>query len=189
MDLRRTLREQTRDEHEAIESLIDLGRPERSLRDYGEYLRVMHAYVAALEPRLEACAALGELGIAMGERRKRGWLEADLEDLRLEPLADAVPVPAVAHLSHALGCAYVMEGATLGGRAIERMHAPRWGVDARRGGRFLAGYRERTGTMWQSFLEALAIAPAHGVDQASCVASACATFRGLRLAFVARDWR
>ncbi len=50
----------------------------------------------------------------------------------------------------ALGCLYVLEGATLGGQVISR-HLAKLGIGPENGGRFFNGYGARTGEMWKSF--------------------------------------
>ena len=179
MALRDFLKQSTRDEHRALESLLALDAPALPLAAYQEYLRGMHAFHARVEPLLHASPALAALGIDMDPRSKRGWLEADLAWFGLPPLAQAPAVPDLADGSRALGCAYVLEGATLGGHVLQARLAPRFGLGPGRGATFLAGYGERTGEMWRSFLAALEQAPGRGVDEAACVEAARATFASL----------
>lgn len=178
MALRDLLRRSTRDEHAALESLLALDAPALPLAAYQEYLRGMHAFHARVEPLLRA-PALAALGVDMGARAKRAWLEEDLRWFGLAPLDDAPRVPAMADASRALGCAYVLEGATLGGHVLQARLAPRFGLGPGRGATFLAGYGERTGEMWRAFLAVLEQAPERGVDEAACVDAARATFASL----------
>ena len=79
-------------------------------------------------------------------------------------------------MSQALGCLYVLEGATLGGQIISRQLEERLAIDAGHGGRFFASYGAAVGEMWQAFGEIL-VAHARGLECGDAiVASGCATF-------------
>lgn len=90
-------------------------------------------------------------------RRKCGWLEADLAAMGGVTVpadrAECGSLPRMDTASRAFGCAYVLEGATLGGRHISRMleqsQAP---ADARR---FFGSYGRETAEKWASFCAAL----------------------------------
>jgi heme oxygenase (biliverdin-IX-beta and delta-forming) len=58
-----------------------------------------------------------------------------------------------------LGCVYVLEGSTLGGRVISGQVQARLGAGVTR--LFLDGYGQRTGESWQTFRAALAAATRH----------------------------
>ena len=64
-------------------------------------------------------------------------------------------LPAPRSAAQALGCLYVIEGSTLGGRELARRldHLLPPGSDA--GRRFLLGHGPRHGTMWREFCAAL----------------------------------
>jgi heme oxygenase len=64
-------------------------------------------------------------------------------------LDDAQPL-ARANLNFAVGCLYVLEGATLGGQFISR-HLATLGIGPANGGLFFHGYGAKTGEMWKSF--------------------------------------
>lgn len=64
------------------------------------------------------------------------------------PLLDTIP--------RALGCAYVLEGATLGGAVILRHLGRTLGVTRERGGAFFGSYGSASGPMWKEFCGALA---------------------------------
>ena len=61
------------------------------------------------------------------------------------------PAPVIAGGGTALGILYVFEGATLGGRVVERHVAPRLRLTSHDGIAFFHGYGERTGEMWGLF--------------------------------------
>jgi heme oxygenase len=54
-----------------------------------------------------------------------------------------------------LGCLYVLEGATLGGRTLLPLVQARLGFTANNGAAFLASYDEDVAPMWRSFGVAL----------------------------------
>jgi heme oxygenase len=163
MTLRDRLREATRGEHQHLETLLALERPGLPLASYQQYLRLTHAFYAALEPPLADARALAATGLDMGQRAKRHWLAADLQFFGLEPAAPArgARLPSEGHL---IGCAYVLEGATLGGQVLQRSLAPRFGIAPGRGATFLEGYGARTGSMWRTFVAALDEAGRNGLD-------------------------
>lgn len=178
--LRARLKEGTTGEHASVEQFLRLDSPALTLADYHAYLRGMESFLRGLEPQLEASAALRDFGIDMGARAKGGWLRADLDYFGLRR-----------HAVHAewnggwdtpaslLGCAYVLEGATLGGRVISPRLLTRWGLEPGRGATFVNGYGARTGPMWKAFVEALDAAPLDEEGAAECVEGAQLTFARL----------
>lgn len=121
---------------------------------YAAALRALHAFHAAWEPAIWRTPGVAEAG--MGEdRRKLPLLERDLRALGVAPCA-ARPAPAaVAGAAEALGALYVLEGATLGGRVIQRRVAPALGVSPERGGAYFHGYGDATGERWKAFAGAV----------------------------------
>lgn len=188
MTLRDRLREATRDEHQRLEMLLALERPGLPLASYQQYLRLTHAFYAALEPRLADARGLAATGLDMGQRVKRHWLAADLAffGLELPPAAPGARLPSQAHL---IGCAYVLEGATLGGQVLQRTLAPRFGIAPGRGATFLEGYGARTGSMWRTFVASLEDAGRNGADEAACIDGARETFVAMGDWFRLHGWR
>ena len=188
MTLRDRLREATRAEHRHLESLLALERPHLPLVSYQEYLRLTHSFYSALEPRLAGAGELAAIGLDMGQRVKRHWLETDLAFFGLEPASPA-PVAAVSSDGHPIGCAYVLEGATLGGQVLQRTLASRFGIASERGATFLEGYGARTGSMWHAFVMALDAAARNGVDEPACIRGAQETFVSMGDWFRLHGWR
>jgi heme oxygenase len=81
-------------------------------------------------------------------------------------------------LADALGCLYVLEGATLGGQLIGRQVQRQLGLRSEHGCAFFAGYgADQTGPMWKAFSEAVdAYGSAQPAAQGAIVAAACDTF-------------
>lgn len=72
-------------------------------------------------------------------------------ELGVEPCDRVAPAPVVASGCAALGILYVFEGATLGGRVVERHVSHRLRVTPDNGIEFFHGYGERTAEMWRLF--------------------------------------
>jgi heme oxygenase (biliverdin-IX-beta and delta-forming) len=80
-------------------------------------------------------------------------LGADSDSLLMLPRCRAAPE--CADPAAAFGCAYVLEGATLGGRTLLPLVENRLGLTAAHGAMFLASYGETITFMWQNFAAAL----------------------------------
>jgi heme oxygenase len=145
------LRSSTRQQHREIEALIDPMKNFCSLDAYKAHVLKSWAFYLPLEAalaRLDWAAA----GIDFDARRKTPWLEEDLRILGVTPRAtDESRRPMEpTNLDFAVGCLYVLEGATLGGQLISR-HLSGIGVGPATGGLFFNGYGAKTGEMWKSF--------------------------------------
>jgi heme oxygenase len=172
------LRERTRAAHERAEAALPLLDPALDRDAYRAVLEGFWGFHAALEPRLRAVPGVEALGLRLDERRKLPRLERDLRVLGADPVrvpvADRVPAPG--GVAEALGCMYVLEGATLGGRVISRHLAAR-GIGPETGGAFFTGYGERTGEMWKAFSRVIgAYAAAHPDAEEAMVRAADDTF-------------
>jgi heme oxygenase len=177
--LREALKAATESAHERLDRLLALDTPGLALSQYVRYLRFMHAWHSAIEPRLES-RALMVLGIDMRARAKLPWLEADLAHFGVPPaLFPRLSLPPLETGVAQLGCAYVMEGATLGGAVLYRRVAPRFNLGPFTGASYLYGRGSETGAWWKRFVEALDAAPLDPTDREECIESARATFAGL----------
>ena len=182
-DFLRQLRQQTRGEHDAIEAELDLIGPALDLAIYRGRLARFHGFYLPLEASLRQPGhAVRGLPDAAG-RHKTPWLAADLLCLDVE--ATALPVctdglPDLCTEEARYGCHYVLEGATLGGQVIARHLRATLGIGPETGGRFFAGYGDRSGPMWQSFRNALAHFARQSSSPAAIVAGAIDTFACMR---------
>lgn len=175
------LRAETRPHHERVERRVPLMDPALPLARYRGVLERFHGFYAPAEQRLEAVAGWAALGLDPVARRKTHRLRRDLRDLGLpEAEIDALPecrrLPALGDLPRALGCMYVLEGATLGGALIGRQLQRSLGLTPRRGAAFFASYGERRAPMWKEFGAALDRYAASPTVQDAVVRSAAATF-------------
>jgi heme oxygenase len=161
--------------------LEDEIRAGRHLDDLGRYallLQRFHACHAPLERRLERLPWAPVLPDAPMRLVKTAWLEEDLCRLGRAPSRETAPltVPDPTRVDEALGCLYVLEGATLGGALLSRTVALRLGLTARHGARFFHGYGEDRGLMWRRYVMLL---ERHALDAAArraMVQAAVATF-------------
>ena len=188
------LKAQTRAEHMAMEGALDLMRDDLSLADYRRLLERYFGFYAPVEARLAdvlACVTLG--GLEFETRRKLPLLRADLAALD-GPAADTLAVcdapPPLHTPAQAMGCLYVLEGATLGGMVIGKHVQRTLGLTPNCGARFFHGSGARTAEMWRACRAALAefaadadspaAAPAATANANAVVESANETFRSLR---------
>lgn len=177
------LRERTAHLHERVERTVDLPVRLRSVEAYTFLLARFHGFYAPLEDRLAAVGG-DTTGLDLAARRKAHLLRDDLSKLGTEDaFIDALPrcseLPPVADLGAALGCLYVLEGATLGGQLARRQAERAIGVAPGRGCSFFASYGERVGHMWKRFCQVLEGHAANPGAGERIVAAAVGTFAGL----------
>lgn len=172
------LRNATQSVHARLERRLPLAAPSLTLDAYRIIVESFHGYHLPLERLLDNVAP-SVAGLHWEERRRRSLLRLDVIALGGEASVDALAtcarLPSLDSPSAALGCLYVVEGATLGGRVVSRLLRARLGLDATNGAAFFAGYGERTSLMWRGFLECLAAAEAY-VDEDRVTESALETF-------------
>jgi heme oxygenase len=168
------LRDATAPHHRRLELRIPLTDPDLSLSDYAATLRAYLGFYTPVEAKL-APLIQPVTELAWDQRRKSHLLAADLQ--RLNAGASDAPhctkLPALDSYAAAIGVMYVLEGATLGGRALLKMFgtrlAPSGAID------FLNGYGADTSPRWKQFTDYLwrIAAPA---DRDTAVTAAVSTF-------------
>ena len=150
------LKAETRALHEETESRVDLSRRLKDETSYISLLAQFYSFYVPLEKQLASISDYEAVGLSLGERLKAPLLTADLAWLGVDPagIKLATDLPTVRNLSDALGCLYVIEGSTLGGQIIRRIVTEKLGYTEDGGCRFFAGYKDRTGLMWEQFRQA-----------------------------------
>jgi heme oxygenase (biliverdin-IX-beta and delta-forming) len=148
------LKEQTREQHENLETIVDVMNKMFTRADYERLLTKFYRFYSAVEPRVYA-NDLSDSGIVAGERSKIKWLEEDLSALGVLDKAKALPeltdVPNLDSAAKAFGAMYVMEGATLGGQVITRHLKQHLDLTPENGGAFFNSYGHLVGPKWKEF--------------------------------------
>lgn len=160
MDVLQHLREATRPQHEAIEARVDLLRPDLSLAEYQRLLERFYGFYVPLEAKLANAAPWEQWDFSFAERQKARFLARDLYHLgasqgEVAALPRCPDLPAVTSLAAALGCLYVIEGATLGGQLIARHVMPLLGLSPETGCAFFTSYGTEVGRRWRALGELL----------------------------------
>ncbi|MFB0834697.1 biliverdin-producing heme oxygenase [Arthrobacter halodurans] len=120
-ELLERLRRETSGLHRDVEDMTDLPGSVSTRGDYVRLLRRLHGFHTAVEARLANPAwAQGwpGLGIDLPAHRRSHLLSGDLDRLGAVPSKAMVRLPALDNLGQAMGCLYVVEGSSLGGRVL-----------------------------------------------------------------------
>jgi heme oxygenase (biliverdin-IX-beta and delta-forming) len=189
------LRTETRAEHEAVEQVLDLMSTSLTREGYRQRLQQFYGFYAPLEQALQArrdrvSGEAGEEALSPGtcsalaaRLNKTAHLQRDLRQLGV--MADDLPLcrelPPLRTQAEVLGCLYVLEGATLGGRMITQHVQATFGITPAAGGSFFEGYGADTGKMWQTMRQLLVSGAPDVQSENAMVANAIATFACLRL--------
>jgi heme oxygenase len=141
--------------HASIERALPLVSASLTHDAYRRILGALLGFYAPLEARLWQVDGLTP-DLDLHSRAKTPRLRFDLRALgasegEVTALPQCSAVPPIDSVPRALGCLYVIEGATLGGRIVSRKLAEHLSIDARTGGAFFHGYGSETGAMWRAF--------------------------------------
>ncbi len=149
------LRSRTADAHRRLEEAVEIQQRIRHPDDYRDLLTRFWGFYAPLERAL-AAVAWRVAPAPDGIRPKSPALQRDLQELGIDPATLPVcrNLPQLDDWRAALGCHYVLEGATLGGRTIVKIIAREGRTDALPA-RFFSGYGEATGAQWRQFCACL----------------------------------
>jgi heme oxygenase len=147
----RLLKERTRPLHDRVERSVDITSRLGDRESYQRLLARLLGFYELIEKPL-----IATLGPEMAERQKAPWLRRDLTalgmtDREMAALPRCSSLPRVDGEAAALGCAYVLEGATLGGQFVRRHVESRLGLAPDQGVAFYTSYGERVGEMWKQF--------------------------------------
>lgn len=164
------LRSGTDDIHRRLEGDLPLVRPDLTIDGYHAVLGRFWGLVAPLEEALERA---GVPLVDWPDRRKAPLLAADLPTL--DCLARCDELPPLEGGDAVLGCLYVLEGSTLGGRHVAAHVDRTLGVGAV-GTRYFRSYGGQVGARWQGFRDGVAERADAGGDVDVMVVSARSTF-------------
>jgi heme oxygenase len=174
--LRGRLRAETAEWHSRVEAAADLPASIASRDDYVALLGRLNDLHAGFESRLAARLfddGWRRVGVDVGEHRRAHLLAADLRELGVAAKSSWVPPLPLATFGHALGCLYVLEGSSLGGRTVARVVRAAIGEVPTT---FLTGLGRPDPAPWVSVCSALALFDGLGGDGAAVVSGACETF-------------
>ena len=177
------LRSATWASHQKLEKRLDIKSRFSRLDAYIAHLERMWGFCASLEQNIEPNFIAGALP-DFESRRKLPLLTQDLIALGSDAtsvlsLAQCRAVPNCGDAAAAFGCAYVLEGATLGGRTLLPVVCGGLGLTAERGARFFASYGDRVTRMWQEFGAALDAWCSNAERRERAAVAAIATFAAL----------
>lgn len=177
------LRAATWSSHQRLEKRLDVKSRFSSVDLYRLHLRRMWGFHATVEEQLGQ-APWGEVLPDYESRRKLPFLTQDLRTLEIgagfqESLERCPALDTRKDLASALGCAYVLEGATLGARTLLPLVQARLGLTAETGARYLASYGDEVEPMWRTFTAAVDSWCCGPERQASAAQAAVATFAAL----------
>lgn len=172
------LKKKTMDAHQALEDLLITRLQNISTQeDYGALLKTFYGYFSPVEKIVKHYLSPQQLP-DIKQRRKAAFLLEDLyvlgcstENITISPF-----LPTITSEVQAWGALYVLEGSTLGGRAITRMLLKQCSEITISHLKFFNGYGEETGPMWMRFLEALNNLEYNDAEVGSAVQAANDTF-------------
>ena len=184
------LRLETRSEHEAVERVLDV-MGELTNSTYRHRLVQFYGFYNPLEAALQTrCAKQNDghslevlqLSMFLPRLHKSLLLRQDLHHLGVSTagLAQCRALPPIQTPAEVLGCLYVLEGATLGGRMITQYVQATLGITPTTGGSFFDGYAGDTARMWNAMRQTLLSGAVDAQAENAMVASAVATFTCLR---------
>jgi len=145
LPLSQELRAKTAEVHEALDSGMQhaFGR----LDQYVAFLRASYRVLSSLD------AALSRI-FKRPISERSAQVAADLQALGQSPSAEPAPLTwTPADQAEAMGCAYVIEGSSLGGLVVAKIVERQLGAEAAT--TYLRGHGARTRDLWRSFLSEL----------------------------------
>ena len=180
-----SLRKSTAKQHAALEAEVDIVSRLKNADRYANLLEIFLGWYEPMERAFDRLSGWDAYGFSPGARRKAAWLVQDLQALgrpaeQIAALPRCQSIPALTTLGCGFGCAYVVEGSTLGGRHIAAMMRDSLiPLEARR---FFTSYGTEVGTRWKEFLSSLdAFAETTSARQ-DIITGACDAFSSMQ------DW-
>ncbi len=178
MNILAALKEQTKEQHKNLEEHIDVLSKMFSKDDYTRLLCNFYGFYQPLEAQLSSQIDWKNLPYDFENRRKTPALEKDLGDLAVNcrEIPACQDLPKLENPAEALGCLYVLEGATLGGQIISRHLRQSLEISPENGGAFFNGYGAETGAKWKDFCQILLTFADNPQTEAQIIESAKQTF-------------
>ncbi|KUJ59351.1 hypothetical protein AR687_23370 [Flavobacteriaceae bacterium CRH] len=156
-DFLNNLKTQTASSHKRLEELpvsSYILSPNMKMEDYAHYLQLMYDVHYSVE--VAVFPLLTAIIDDVNERKKKHLIEDDLLYLNYsKPVARPVFNTQNISVPFALGILYVVEGSSLGGRFILKNLETIDGLTDGKGVSYFAGYGNKTGSYWKTFLNLL----------------------------------
>lgn len=165
-NLAQLLKSTNAEAHIKLEQAVDIMSPAITIAAYAELIRRFYGFIKPWEDQLRSLLPEALMPL-FANRYKTAWLWQDLTIL--DSLSGSVSRPSGGSISilcetlpdmsttaRLLGSAYVIEGSSLGGRIITSHLAHHFGSDGAVPYRYFQCYGSKTGSMWKSYLAALA---------------------------------
>lgn len=155
------IKEQTCEEHKAIESLVDFKLITSSSVAYKKFLTNLLGFYLPVEPHFDFFEEeFTRMDLNLKGIKKTAWLKDDLRYLdvneyELTHIPQCSQIPSMKSISEVLGVLYVLEGSNLGGQLIYQ-HIKFLDADKDKSLlKFHFGYGKETGLRWRYFLNIL----------------------------------
>ena len=182
MEILKKVKNATRSWHDRMEEVAlsdKIAAGTLSLPEYKAVILGHYVFHQAAEQRLQQQEKLSAVaGLDLEARLKTPLLAQDVHQLGLEHYVfDFNPDISLDTVSEALGCMYVMEGATLGGTVIGRSLQKVSEITDSGAMHYYGCYGEQTGRHWKRFKEVVEQQVVTEAQEAAFVESATATFR------------
>ncbi len=154
------------------------------IEEYILVLQKFFGFYAPLEERIGAVPEWSMVELDFTARRKTPLLIRDLcclgaTDQTFQHMPICAHLPAIHSFSAALGCMYVLEGATLGGQLISRHMKATFALHPNNGCAFFNSYGPALGPMWKAFSAFLNAYATTLAQQEAVLQAACATYTAL----------
>jgi heme oxygenase len=178
------LREHTRSAHERLESRACILEQTANLGDYKRLVSAFYGFYQPIELSLAAVIMQELPDFDFDPRRKVRLLENDFSSLcidvtQFDKCGVCCNLPVLRTAPQALGCLYVLEGSTLGGKIISTYVRDSLGIDAANGAAFFNSYGSNVGVMWSAFGRQLSCYSETHSEDRQILESALATFISL----------
>ena len=175
----RNLKTATQSQHDALEQDLDLSDRRLTREEYRVLLQMFYGFYQPLEDALAQSEPRLLSAVEFASRRKTPLLQADLRALgessaEMAALPRCVALPGICGLGGALGCLYVLEGATLGGQALLKQWRAQGSVPITCA--FFNSYGAEVGVFWKTFRQTLVDLVQTPADEDAAIEAARQTF-------------
>ena len=173
------LRQRTLRFHLQLKQRLDLFHYLTTLDDYRRLIERFLGFYGPIEAAIEKHFNRRAGGFDFEPRRKVPMLVSDLRALGVKDLA-ALPrcaaLPTIEASSHAFGCLYSLEIATLGGQMVARHLNRALGVGPGSGCSFFDSYGDQAVSMWHDFSQQIKKYAVTGEIEEAMIRAAIETF-------------